>query len=89
MCERTCPRCNSTDHVANTGIVGTALVCENCYLILAMRFDREAAPIDITDDDELEAYALARSGVRPGAEAKDPADDETFVGTVQFAELAA
>lgn len=83
MCERSCPRCGSTDHIANTGICGTALVCENCFLILANRFDREAAPLGM-DDDEAEAYALARSGVRPGAEASDPADDELFVGTATF-----
>lgn len=88
MCERTCPRCKSPDHIANNGIVGTSLVCESCFLILAMRFDRDAAPLDIKDDDLVEAYALARSGVRPGAEAQDPADDELFVGTVQFSQLS-
>lgn len=86
MCERTCPRCGSQDHIANTGIVGTSLVCTECMLILAMRFDGEAAPLGMTDD-EAEAYALARSGVRPGAEAVDPADDELFRGTVAFAAL--
>lgn len=89
MCERTCPRCKSTDHIANTGIVGTSLVCSDCMLILAMRYDREAAPTDLTNDDEIEAYAIKRSGVRPGAEAADPADDECFAGTVQFSEVAA
>lgn len=84
MCERACPRCRSTEHVANTGITGTSLVCENCMLIIAHRFDREAAPLGM-DDDEAEAYALARSGVRPGAEARDPADDELFSGTAAFA----
>lgn len=86
MCERTCPRCGSQEHLANTGIVGTSLVCVECMLILAMRFDREAAPLGLADD-ETEAYAAARSGVRPGAEARDPADDEAFVGTVTFSQL--
>lgn len=84
MCDRTCPRCKSVDHIANTGIVGTSLVCAECFLILAMRFDREAAPLDMTDDDAIEAYAIERSGVRPGAEASDPADDELFRGTATF-----
>lgn len=87
MCERTCPRCKSTDHIANIGIVGTSLVCTECFLILAMHFDREAAPLDITDDEAIEAYAAARSGVRPGAEALDPTDDETFKGTANFAAI--
>lgn len=52
-------------------------------LILAHRFDREAAPLGM-GDDEAEAYAVARSGVRPGAEASDPTDDEPFAGTAQF-----
>ncbi len=86
MCERTCPRCKSTDHIANVGICGTSLVCTECFLILASRFDREAAPLGL-DDDEAEAYAVERSGVRPGAEARDPADDECFAGTVSFSPL--
>lgn len=84
MCERICPRCGSDDHIANNGICGTAIVCADCFLILANRFDREAAPLGLNDDD-VENYALARSGVRPGAEARDPVDDEPFVGTVSFA----
>ena len=88
MCERTCPRCKSTQHIASIGIVGTSLVCEDCMLILAHRFDPEAAPLGMSDE-EAEAYALERSGVRPGAEAKDPADDEAFTGTAAFAPLAA
>jgi len=88
MCERTCPRCRSTDHIASIGITGTSLVCEDCMLILAHRFDREAAPLGM-DDDEAEAYALSRSGVRPGAEAQDPDDDQGFVGTAPFALLPA
>lgn len=87
MCERTCPRCRSTDHIANTGIVGTSLVCNTCFLILAVHYDREAAPLDITDDDAIEAYGAARSGVRPGAEALDPADDESFRGSAAFAAI--
>ena len=87
MCDRTCPRCGSTKHIANTGIVGTSLVCEDCVLILAHRFDREAAPLKLSDD-EAEAYALERSGVRPGAEARDPADDELFAGAAKFSRSA-
>ena len=83
MCERVCPRCKSTDHIANNGISGTSLVCTECFLILAARFDREAAPLGMADD-EAEAYAVKRSGVRPGAEATDPADDELFAGTALF-----
>lgn len=85
MCDRTCPRCKSTDHIASTGMAGTSLVCSECCLILAHRFDREAAPLDIRDEDDVEAYAAARSGVRPGAEAADPADDEMFQGNAAFA----
>ena len=87
MCERTCPRCRSTDHIASNGIVGTSLVCSECFLILAMHYDREAVPLGVTDDAEIEAYAAARSGVRPGAEASDPADDEYFKGGAAFAAI--
>jgi len=83
MCERTCPRCKSTDHIASNGITGTSLVCTECFLILAHRFDREAAPLGM-NDEEAEAYAVKRSGVRPGAEARDPVDDEMFSGTAAF-----
>ncbi len=84
MCARTCPRCRSTNHIASIGITGTSLVCEDCMLILAHRFDREAAPLGM-DDDASDACALEGGGVRPGAEAVDPADDEAFRGTVAFA----
>lgn len=81
MCERTCPRCGSDEHFSQYGLMGITISCE-CGAILAARFDEEAAP---TNEPDPEAYARARSGVRPGAEARDPADDEIFQGTATFA----
>lgn len=75
MCERTCPNCGSTEHFEGDGITGHYIACAKCGLILAHRFDAEAAPIDCTDPQQ---YARERSGVLPGAEAKDPADDLIF-----------
>ena len=79
MCERTCPACQSTDHLDLYGIIGAHLLCNECGAILAVRADVEAAPLDLTED-EAEAWALARRGVYPGAEANDPADDEHWRG---------
>lgn len=81
MCERTCPKCGSNDHIGQYGLLGMTLVCTTCFAILANRYDAEAAPLDCADPD---AYARARSGVRPGAEASDPAEDAIFEGTATF-----
>jgi hypothetical protein len=88
MCERTCPRCKSESHTEDFGITGMSLVCDGCFLVLAHRFDRGAAPLDLADDEAIDAYALESSGVRPGAEARDPADDVLFSGTA-FAAIVA
>lgn len=84
MCERTCPACGSTAHADLFGIMGGYLACDGCGLTLAVRADIDAAPIDLTED-EAEAWALSHRGVRPGAEAKDPRDDDAWRGTY-FAE---
>lgn len=81
MCERTCPKCGSSEHFSQYGLMGVTITCE-CNAILAVRFDEAAAPLDC---DDPEAYARARTGVRPGAEARDPSDDEFFQGTQAFA----
>lgn len=86
MCTRTCPQCGSTEHTIQYGLLGTTMYCDGCGLVLANRYDEEAAP---TDCDDPKAYARARSGVRPGAEAADPEDDEMFQGTAKFSTLAA
>jgi hypothetical protein len=76
MCERTCPRCGSTEHLEQYGIIGLYIACE-CGTILANRRDSEAAPIDMTEE-QAEEWARQGTFVLPGAEAKDPADDELF-----------
>jgi hypothetical protein len=77
MCQRTCPRCGSTDHFEGYGICGAYILCEGCSHTLAQRFDIAACPIDLTER-QAEAYARKRTWVLPGAEAKDPADDAIF-----------
>jgi transcription elongation factor Elf1 len=79
MCERTCPGCNSTEHLDLYGVLGASITCAGCGSVLAWRADPEAAPIDLSDD-EADAWAAARRGIFPGAEAKDPADDELWRG---------
>lgn len=78
MCERTCPKCGSTEHVSAYGTIGSHIVCAWCCTILAVRREIEAAPTHMT---EAEAEEWQREGtfVLPGAEAKDPADDALFV----------
>lgn len=75
MCERTCPDCGSTDHFEQYGVVGFYIGCSQCAVILAWRADEEAAPLDCADPED---WARERRGVRPGAEARDPGDDEMF-----------
>lgn len=79
MCERICPACASKEHVDHYGMGGSSLICEGCGITLAIRADEAFAPIDL-NDDEAEAWALARRGVLPGAEALNPADDEIWRG---------
>ena len=74
MCERTCPKCGSGEHIESFGMVGLYLLCE-CGTVLAHRFDGQAAPLDCADP---EAYARERSFVLPGAAARDPLDDAVF-----------
>ena len=78
MCERTCPKCGSTEHLATYGIIGSYIVCAICCALLANRRDIETAPTCMT---EAEAEEWQREGtfVLPGAEAKDPADDALFL----------
>lgn len=80
MCDRICPACGSRNHFEQYGICGMTLYCDQCLIPLAHRFDAEAAPTDLSYD-EAEEYAKARSGILPGAEAADPADDEIYRGT--------
>lgn len=87
MCERTCPACRSTEHTDLFGMAGAYLVCNGCGATLAIRADLEAAPLHLSED-EAEAWALARRGVAPGAEASDPADDDQWRGPA-FDNLAA
>lgn len=77
MCERTCPRCGSTDHIESYGLIGAYIGCNDCPTILANHRDIEAAPTNLTEA-EAEAWQQAGSGVLCGAEAADPADDEIF-----------
>lgn len=77
MCERTCPRCGSTEHGMGYGLIGTHIQCEHCLLILANRRDIEAAETHLTEA-EAKAWQAEGSFVVIGGEAKDPADDEMF-----------
>lgn len=83
MCERTCPACASPEHLQHYGLAGSQIICNRCGLVLAWAVDPEAAPIDLSED-EAEAWAAARRGVRPGAEAQDPADDDLWRGPAKF-----
>lgn len=80
MSERTCPKpdCGDTDHLMLYGLLGTIVICNSCGTVLALRRDIEAAPIDMTEE-QAKAWVKDGSYVLPGAEAKDPADDEMFV----------
>lgn len=80
MCERTCPNCGSTEHYEQYGLIGTYIGCDKCGLILALRRDIEAAPIEMTEEQATK-WVKAGSFVVLGAEAKDPADDELFTLT--------
>lgn len=66
------------------GPAGAYIICAACGLCLACRADPEAARTDLTEE-EAEAWARSNSGVRPGCEAKDPADDAIWRGTAIFA----
>lgn len=77
MCERTCPHCSSTKHIEGFGIIGAYLYCEGCGVTLAARADLSAARTDLTEE-EAERWAAERTFVLPGAEAKDPKDDEIW-----------
>lgn len=68
-------------------MAGAYIMCNGCGLTLAVRADPEAARIDLSED-EAEAWALAHRGVRPGAEAKDPADDECWRGPAEWKDAA-
>lgn len=83
MCERTCP-CGSTDHFEGFGMMGAYIVCNACGTTLACRADPEAARTDLTEA-EVDAWVLANTGIRPGCEAKDPADDKLWRGKALFA----
>lgn len=77
MCERTCPRCGSTEHFEGYGICGSYILCEGCGVTLAQRTTEEAANTDLTEA-QAEAWAADGTWVLPGAEAKDPADDVLY-----------
>lgn len=83
MCERSCPKCHSTEHIEMYGLAGTTLTCDNCGLLLAVRHDSENIPTDLPESEE-EEYIRSRCGVRPGADAKDPADDVYYAGTAKW-----
>lgn len=74
MCERTCPKCQSTEHVESYGICGAYLLC-TCGTILAHRADPAAAPTDHPDPDR---WAQERIWVLLGAEAINPSDDKMW-----------
>lgn len=76
MCDRTCPVCGSTEHHHMYGLIGTYIMCD-CTALLANRRDIDAAPTDLSETD-AEAWQRAGSGILIGAEARDPADDESY-----------
>jgi hypothetical protein len=78
MCDRTCPRCGSTEHNLQPGLIGLCIICCDCNLILAKRQAAEDAPLDEPDP---EAWAARGTWVLPGAEAIDPVDDILFIPT--------
>lgn len=84
MCKRTCPhvneqgkKCGSTEHIHLYGLIGSYIFCNDCDAILANRRDIEAAPTNLTEAEAIE-WVRAGSYVMAGAEAEDPADDETY-----------
>jgi hypothetical protein len=82
MCERKCPKCQSTEHFEGFGMVGAYIVCDECGQLLAQRRDQAAAHTDLTEE-QAEQWANDGSGVLIGAEAENPADDE-FWGSNRF-----
>lgn len=76
MCQRTCPKCKSTEHYEGFSMVGFYIACK-CGAVLAHRRDEAAAPTDMTDE-EVQRWVRRGSFVIPGAEAVDLADDEQF-----------
>lgn len=76
MCERRCPKCGSTEHLAQYGLIGSYIVCAGCWTVLANRRFAEDAP---TDHPDPERWARDGTFVLPGAEAVDPADDAEFL----------
>lgn len=43
MCERKCPKCKSTEHFEQYGLLGTSIFCE-CGHVFAFKADEEWAP---------------------------------------------
>ena len=86
MCDRTCPKCGSQKHFEQYGIQGLSITCGGCWLLLANRRDREAAPVDLRSDDEIDKWFAGGTFILPGAEATDPADDELFSPAKQTGE---
>jgi len=74
MCERTCPRCGSTEHFEGYGIIGAYMLCEGCGVTLAQAADVSAAPTDLSESEAV-AWAAERTFVLAGAEARNPAQD--------------
>lgn len=77
MCDRTCPKCGSTEHLEQYGLLGITISCDPCGTILANRRDIATAHIDMTEE-QAEAWQREGTFVLAGAEARDPADDQIF-----------